>query len=225
MDFIIPAKASSERVPNKNWREFADGLCLVELLIEKLIAAGVQTDQIHVSCERPDIAELVTYKWGVKVLPRDPALCDNNVALTTWIRAICDQVPGMGDIAWCQVCDPLFDEYAECLQQWREMNSARRQYDSLAVCRPWRGYLMTTDNQPIGWSFGEHHTPSQQLPRFHTMPFTFSILTRRAISQTGYHIGRRPLWYEATGPHVDIDTETDFEMAKQYYQTTRTQFT
>ena len=77
------------------------------------------------------------HRWGVNFLERSSDLCANEVPLTKWIRSITAQVPGESDIAWCQVCDPLFDEYAECLEKWSQLS--RTQYDSLVVCYPWRG--------------------------------------------------------------------------------------
>jgi len=214
IDFIIPAKVTSERVPRKNWREFYDGKSLVDITIENLIAAGADPSRIHLSCECEATALPVATAHDINYLPRDRELTWNTTPLTEWIASICGQVPGDSDIAWCQVCDPLFDSYRECLEHWP---TVKKQHDSLVVCYPWSGYLMTDSGQPIGWSFGEHHTPSQQLPRFWTMPFTFSILTREAIRKTRYHIGKRPYWYECDGSHVDIDTLLDFRSAQYLY--------
>jgi N-acylneuraminate cytidylyltransferase len=210
IDFIIPAKANSLRVPNKNWRDFTgDGRSLVDLTIEKLIAAGAERNRIFVSCE-DETKSVYCRDKGVQFLLRDASLCDNSVPLTTWLRSIVEQSGATGDVAWCQVCDPLFDDYKKCLKLWRGVQA---NHDSLVVCWPWRGYLMTQTGHPIGWSFGEHHTPSQRLPKFLTMPFTFSILSQRAIENTAYHVGRNPYWYE-TEPGVDIDTERDFRVAQ-----------
>lgn len=210
IDFIIPAKAHSERVKNKNWRPFHDGDSLVDVTIKKLISAGAPVSRIHVSSDSVDRLREVSERWGVNTLQRI-GLTANSVPLTDWIRSITAQVPGASDVAWCQVCDPMFYEYRQCLEMWPEV---RKDHDSLVVCYPWRGYLMTGNQQPVGWSFGEHHTPSQMLPQFHTMPFTFSLLTRSAIKATGYHVGRTPKWHVSNGESVDIDTESDFEFAQ-----------
>lgn len=215
VDVVIPAKATSTRVPNKNWREFHDGQSLVEIKIRQVLNAGFPADRVHVSCEDMDVAMPVCERTGVRFLKRPEGLCDNAVPLTDWIRTITAQVPGDGDIAWVQVCDPLFDEYGEIFECWREGEYPHN--DSLVVCRPWKGYLMTENQQPVGWSFGEHHTPSQKLPQFYTMPFTLSILTREAIRRTGYHVGTKPYWWVAEGPHVDIDTEFDFAVAQTMF--------
>lgn len=213
IDFIVPAKTSSTRVPNKNWREFFDGRSLVDFTIEKLLKVS-SPERIYVSCETESVAAATVERHGVRFIQRSNQLTDNSVPMTDWIRGVSSQIPGGGLIGWSQVTDPLFDEYSKALELFAiHLEQRPERYDSLVVCRPWRGYLMSEHCQPIGWSFGEHHTPSQDLPVYHTMPFTFSILTRNAIQATGYHVGRRPCWYVASGPHVDIDTPLDFDVA------------
>lgn len=219
MKYIVPAKTGSTRVQNKNWRQFCGGDSLVDITIKKLIRAGAAPRDIHMSCECEQTAMPTVRRWGVNFLRRSESLCANDVPMTTWIRAVSDQTDpgGTDDIAWCQVCDPLFDGYAECLNKWSEV---RADHDSLVVSYPWRGYLMTGTGQPIGWSFGEHHTPSQNLPQFQTMPFTLSILSTQAINATGYHVGRSPFWYHSGEQHIDIDTEQDFKIAQILYAET-----
>lgn len=211
--WIIPAKSNSERVENKNWRPFRRNLSLVDIAVLRLVAAGVDASDIYISCDREDVPRSTIDKYGANLLLRSPHLCDNDVPLTTWIRSITSQIPGKCDIGWRQVCDPFFAEDKECIFEWNEMVDHNRS-DSLVVCRPWKGYLLDENKQPIRWSFGEHHTPSQDLPMMFTMPFTLSILTREAIARTGYHVGAYPHWYVASGRHIDIDTEEDFKTAQ-----------
>lgn len=212
IEFIIPAKLHSSRVPFKNWRPFYQSQCLVDITLSRLRAAGAH--RIYLSCERcPDSLEWCRQN-NVLLLERDPSLSANDVPLTKWIRSICNQVSGTADVAWCQVCDPFFDLHGRCLALWDNVRETR---DSLVVYNPWKGYLLTPQMQPVGWSFGEHHTPSQSLTEWGTMPFTFSILKREAIKKTGYHIGTRPFWYRNSGYFIDIDTEDDFEFAAWKY--------
>ena len=220
LDVVIPAKTCSKRVTNKNWRAFSGSKSLVDIAIERVIRAGVDPWRIWISCEDESKRKEVFFRWGVHFLPRSAHLCENETPLTEWIRTICCDVPGDSDIAWVQVCDPLFDEHVEVFKRWPFVRG-QDGVDSLVVARPWKGYLMTDRFQPVGWSFGEHHTPSQKLPKWFTMPFTMSILTREAIERTGYHVGAKPSWYVANGPHVDIDTEEDFGLARLAFNASR----
>jgi len=215
MRAIIPAKASSTRTPNKNWRDFYDGLSLVDINIKALLACGLPAADLYVSCEDAGRLEQVSTQWGVTPLLRAAYLCDNSVCLTEWIRQICAQLPGDDDIIWSQVCDPLFNEHGEALRLWPE--AKQNGHDSLCVVHPIKAYLLDDCRRPLGWQWGEWHTPSQQLPTFYTFPFTMSVLTRASIDRTGYHVGTRPYWFASSGGSIDIDTPEDFEAAQWGY--------
>lgn len=215
MKVIIPAKASSTRVPDKNWREFHGGKSLVDLNIEAMIRCGFTPSDIHVSCECHDKLARVEQRHGITPLLRDPALCGNDVPLTDWIRGLCSQVPGECDVVWSQVCDPLFTEHRRLVTDWYSVKACG--HDSYCVVHPFKAYLLDEAKRPIGWQFGEWHTPSQRLPQLYTFPFTMSILTRGAIARTGYHIGAKPAWFVSKGGSIDIDTMEDFELARAKY--------
>lgn len=219
MKAIIPAKGTSTRVPGKNWRPFYGDKSLVDLNIEALLGAGIEADDIHVSCEDVERLAQVGQRWGVTPLLRDPDLCDNDVPLTTWIRSICSQVPGDDDVAWSQVCDPLFDNHRAVIDHWPAAREAN--CDSLCVVHPLQAYLLNDRFRPVGWQWGEWHTPSQRLPTLYTFPFTLSILTRGTIERTGYHIGARPCWHVSKGGSIDIDTPADFDFAARKYAEAR----
>jgi len=202
-------------VPDKNWRPFHNQSSLVDLNIEALLGAGLAAADIHVSCEDAERLERLARCWNVTPLLRDPALCPNDVPLTTWIRTICAQLPGDDDLIWSQVCDPLFAEHKTVIDKWPVSRAVG--YDSLCVVYPLKAYLLDEQLHPIGWQWGEWHTPSQDLPTLYTFPFTLSILTRDAIERTGYHVGARPSWYVSRGDSLDIDTPADFETARHTF--------
>ena len=214
MKSLIPAKTNSQRVPDKNWRPFFGNYSLVDILVQKLISCGSCVSDIYISCEDEDKLDEMHSRYGTSSVIRDRDLCDNSVSLTEWISRICSQIPDNDDIAWCQTCSPLWNEYSQCFHKWE---SVREDYDSLVVCHPFKGYLMTENHQPVGWSFGKHHTPSQFLPKFTTMPFTLSIFSRESAVNTSYHVGSKPFWHESSGFNVDIDTMDDFQAASRLF--------
>lgn len=208
MKYIIPAKASSTRVTEKNFRPFLNGKSLVDLTAEKLLQI-TEANQIYLSCEDPS-KKSVADSLGINFALRDPYLCDNDTPFFDLFNGVCQDIPGSDEIAWCQVIDPLFDEYQACLQSWHEEKGA---HDSLVVVYPHRKYLLDPNFFPIGFGFGFWHVKSQLLPQHYELTFSFSILKRECIKLTGCHIGARPFWYLAEGHHVDIDTPEDFELA------------
>jgi len=212
---IIPAKASSTRVPDKNWRPFHNQSSLVDINIEALLNAGLDVSDIHVSCEIAERLERLTQRWGVTPILCDAARCRNDVSFGRWIRDTCAQLPGDDDLIWSQVCDPLFTEHGTVIEKWPA--AIAEGHDSLCVVHPLKLYLLDEHFRPFGWQWGEWHTPSQHLPQLYTFPFTLSILTRGAIKRTGYHVGAKPLWHVSHEDLIDIDTLADFEYAQHIF--------
>jgi CMP-N-acetylneuraminic acid synthetase len=212
MKAVIPAKACSSRVPDKNFRPFHRDRSLFDLTMERLLAL-FDPDDIYVSCE-DGAKEPLVRRYGANFLLRDPRLADNLTPFADVVRGVCAQVPGDDDIVWAHVCDPLFDDHAGCLRTWQ---AVRAGHDSLVVVHPVRGYFLDRDFRPQGFGFGYWHVPSQQLPPMYRYGFTLSVLTRDSLARTGYTVGERPYWYVASEVTVDIDTERDFALAQLIY--------
>jgi CMP-N-acetylneuraminic acid synthetase len=209
---VVPAKVCSERVAEKNYRPFFGMKSLVDVTIEKLLRV-LPPDRIFLSCEDPD-KRSVADRWGIEFIKRDKYYCLNETPLPEVIRHVCAQVPGDGDVMWSQVIEPTFNEYQRCIDAWSE-NSAG--HDSLVVVHERRAYFLDDKFRPEGFGFGYWHIPSQRLAPKYQLTFTLSILSRSAIADTGYVVGRRPYWYVADDPGVDIDTKGDFELARTIY--------
>lgn len=213
MKAVIPAKLSSTRVPMKNYRCFLNGKSLVDILVEKLLRILPASD-IYLSCE-DSYAETVALRDGIQFQLRDKRLTDNDTPLAEVVRGITAAIPGDDPVMWCEAIDPLFDEHATLLRMWEEVKL--NGHDSAVVVYPEHGYLLAENLQPIGWGFGPWHVSSQKLPSHFRVNFCCSILTRKCIAECGYMIGKKPWWFTARGPFIDIDTEDDFRLAQVVY--------
>lgn len=213
MRFIVPAKVGSTRVKDKNWREFSGGKSLVQICVEKLLPLG----EVIVSCNDYDKGPQVA-SWGAWFHHRPDEWADNRFPLTDWIRNTWSDLVELGhlgsdeDFGWAQVTSPLFNEYGNMVTEWATDTSM--DLDSMVAVYPTKGYYLDSGFRPIQWGWGPWHTVGQDLPMMYQMPWVFSILTPDSVRETGYHIGARPKWYQASCKQVDIDTEEDWEYAK-----------
>jgi CMP-N-acetylneuraminic acid synthetase len=217
---VIPAKANSIRVPSKNFKPFWGAYSLTDLTISKLIPE-IGRSGIYLSCEDADIAAPICHKWGIKFLPREERLTDNNTPIPDWIRGVCGQIanPHNEDFAWCQVIDPLFNDYEGIFNKWELIKREHQGiFESITAVYPVKDYLLDNMYNPIGWSFGDWHTPSQHLPQMYRMTFVCSVLTAKAVERHGYHISSNPYYYHVHTPHIDIDTHDDFCSAQHVYE-------
>lgn len=212
MKAVILGKASSRRVPYKNYRPFYQDLSLTDILLEKLTKA-MRREDIYLSCEEPEY-HAVADKWNINFIHRDRkyTLLDTNTVEV--VRGVCKDVPGEDDILYCSSMDPMFDDYENMFHIWREVKD---EHDSLNVVYPMKKYFLDQNHNPVGFGFGFWHKYSQYIPPMYQISWANEILTRESIERCGYMVGERPYWFDTYNPVIDIDTEKDWELAQAVY--------
>lgn len=212
MKAVILGKASSRRVPAKNYRPFYKEQSLTDILVEKLLRVLDRND-IFLSCEDAQYCN-VADRWSIRFIHRDVKYTLLETNTVDVVRGVCQDVPGEDDILYCSCMDPLFDDYEKMFHIWNEV---RDQYDSLNVVYPSKNFFLDQNHNPIGFGFGHWHKYSQFIPPVYQISWANEILTRKSIERCGYMVGENPYWYDAYNPTVDIDTERDWELAKVIY--------
>ncbi|MGL5860118.1 MAG: cytidylyltransferase domain-containing protein [Phycicoccus sp.] len=213
MKFVIPAKGSSTRVPNKNYRPFARGKSLLDILVEKLSPLGEPGD-VCISSEEESTREFAE-RYGATFLPRPRHLTENSYPFQSVVNEVCQQVSGDDDVMWCHATDPFFNDHVAVMDAWESRDPS--QADSIVVVYPMKEYLLDSQFNPIGFGFGPWHRPSQELPTFYQLGFTCSIMTRQVATSIGL-VGRKPLWHTASNLTIDIDTQAQFDLAARLYE-------
>ncbi len=214
MKFVIPAKRSSTRVPDKNYRPFSHGRSLLDLLTAKLIAIAADPADVFLSCEE-ESTKTVADRFGASYLPRAAHLTENSYPFQSVVNQVCQQVPGDDDIMWCHATDPFFDQHSAVVEKWSARDPMAT--DSIVVVYPLRDYLLDENFNPMGFGFGAWHRPSQQLPTYYQLGFTCSIMTRAVATGLGL-VGAKPLWHTAQNMTVDIDTQAEFDLASRLHE-------
>lgn len=220
MKFIIPAKTGSTRCKYKNWRSFHGNQSLVDVLIEKLLRVA-DAEDVFLSVndglmltDTPTQRLIPKTRFGIGGFVRPDRLAKNDTPMSEVVRWHAENIPGDDDIAWCQVTNPLFDEYEKVLGYWGGAKSCGR--DSLSVIYQINGYVLDGHYEPQGFGFGAFQLPTQDIPPQYRWPCTLNIATRQTALTHGY-IGPGCEWHEASGPFIDIKTEADFEAAQVLY--------
>lgn len=213
MKFVIPAKRSSSRVPDKNYRHFAHGKSLLDILVTKLLRVADQPSDVYLSSEDQSAREIAD-KYDATYLPRERHLTENSYPFQSVVNEVCKQLPGDDDVMWCHATDPFFDEHEAVIKAWqaREPGSA----DSIVVVYPMKEYLLDSNFNPMGFGFGPWHRPSQDLPTYYQLGFTCSIMTRHVATTIGL-VGAKPMWHLASNLTIDIDTQAQFDFAAKIY--------
>lgn len=212
MKAVILGKANSRRITDKNYKPFYHDESLTDILIKKLLRVLDKKD-IYLSCENAEYYS-VAEKWGIQFIHRDIKYTLLETNTVDVVRGVCKDVPDDDDILYCSCMDPMFDDYEKMFQIWEEV---RDSHDSLNVVYPKKNYFLNQNHDPVGFGFGHWHKYSQFIPPVYQISWANEILTRECIERCGYMVGEKPFWYDAYNPTIDIDTESDWELAQVVY--------
>lgn len=213
LKIAIPLKTNSERIPNKNLRPFIDNKSLFDIKAEQLLKVFSPSD-VWVSSENPEVEKLCG-RYGFNFHLRDIALTKSTAKENQIVSTIVNAIPGKPDIMWCQVTQPLFDDFSGLLKVYDNLDE---KYDSICVVKKQRHHILDEKGNPVNFNFGYWHKISQDLPKLFEVAWAAFIMKRSMLEQAWYQIGRNPYLYETSRPLVDIDELQDFEVASILYQ-------
>ena len=84
MTFVIPARAGSVRLPNKNFREFG-GVKLFQWSVFFAVEVA-PTSQVYLSTDKPELSGESTVVRGAQVVNRTPATSGSTATTEEWLR-------------------------------------------------------------------------------------------------------------------------------------------
>lgn len=207
---VIPAKGASQRVPDKNFREFHGGRSLLEIKIEQCKASG-QFSEVYVSSDSP-LAEGFAGACGASFIPRDERLCRDDAPWADVLTGVLESLPENDAvlIAWTPVTSPLFSRYADALRYLSASGG-----DSLMSVTRLQHYLLNHDFIPVNFQYGVWASYSQKLRPFYQMNCALWLATKQKMLQNRFQIGDRPAYFELSLVEgLDIDTPEEFEVAQ-----------
>ncbi len=210
---VIPVRAGSRRLKNKNIAPFA-GTNLLINKIEQLKKVD-DIDRIIVSSDSDVMLEMAKEN-GVETHKRAPEYCDEKTkSFGEVVRHIAESVSG-DDILWATCTSPLvFPKVYK--QAIREYYPALEQgYDSLVSFEVIKRYLWD-DNGPVNYELGIKHVPSQQLPNLYIVTDGILLAPREKMIEWSYFHGKNPYKFILDKKtSVDIDDGLDLAVARAW---------
>ncbi len=208
---MVPVRAGSTRVPNKNTRKFAN-TSLLELKL-KVLKNVSEITQIIVSTDC-DIAAEIAHKQNINVQWRDKYYAGSGVTNDQHWLHIAQTTPG--DIVFlAQVTSPLLrvSSIQKALNSFLNSDSN----DSLNSVSVEKKFLWE-DMNPINYDINV--TPkSQDLPNIVSLNFAITIIHKQTMIKRKNVIGYRPSFFELDKVEaLDIDDLVDFKVAELMYQ-------
>ena len=211
---IIPVRAGSKRVPNKNIRPFA-GTTLLEIKIRQLQYV-MSAKNIYVSTDCGFCAN-TSAALGVNVHWRPTEYASDTVSMSDVYKHLAESVTHE-HVLFTHVTNPLCTEveFRDAITAYN--NLADAEHDSLTTTTPVKDFMYWPDGRPL--NFDPLNKPrSQDLPAIFKLNHAISILPRNLMIEQKNIVGKNPFWLQiSNAAATDIDTFLDFEIAQFLYQ-------
>ena len=216
---IIPARAGSKRLKNKNIKDLA-GKPLIGWTIEAAKASSF-IDEIYVSTDSPAIAK-ITEDFGISCPELRPAhLAEDSTTTNDVITYVVDLLENKGKsfdyIVLLQPTSPLRDEQEIDNAIVKMIENNKQTLVSLSVCEhsPLLTNILPSDENLAGFLRPELNIRSQDMPVYYRINGAIYIFSRIYVNRLSDIYCENGIAYiSKRGSDVDIDTLEDFEYAE-----------
>ena len=202
---VIPVRQGSQRVKNKNFREFA-GRSLLEHKID--IVKTLPVNEIIVNTDSEYAINLAKQN-NISYHKREPYYASSECTNSEYHEYLA-KVTNAENILITQVTAPLItkDTFIEAIDLYNNIDC-----NSLMSIKKIKEYLWYK-NKPINYKL-DYAPNSQDLPNYFSPTFGVIIVNRKAMLESKNFICSKPYFYELSNiESIDIDTKLDFEFAE-----------
>lgn len=211
---VIPVKADSSRLKNKNILSFADS----NLLIHKIrqLKQVKELTQIIVSSDSTEMLQMAKEE-GVTAVKRPIQYADESQPFGHFLEYICEII-STEHLMWACCTSPMVEPelYRAAIRQYEEclLNG----HDSLITVQRYQHFLLD-EKGPMNFRTGINHVNSQDLPVYHYFTNGIILAPCESVKKWKYHFGPKVYRMEiAQNESIDIDTYYDYIIAKAFYE-------
>lgn len=208
---VIPVRAGSQRVKDKNIKSFA-GKSLLEHKLD--LVKQLPVDDIIINTDSEEAIEIAE-REGVSYHRREPYYASSKCSNSEFHHYLA-KVTDSEDILIAQVTAPLItkESYIKAIEAYYENDC-----DSLMSVKVLKEFIWY-NGKPLNYSL-DNLPNSQDLPEYLVPTFGLVVVNRNAMLESRSYIGKNPLFYKVTQTEaIDVDTELDFEFAEFMYNKT-----
>lgn len=220
---FLPTRKGSERVRNKNTRQFAQyEFGLLELKIKQLMRVQkvseiiLSTDDIF-SLEFVNKLSKKDSRIKTFIRPENLALSSTSLSdLVQYVPSVCESEV----ILWTHVTSPFFEaeDYDRAIEIY--LKRLTEGYDSLMTVKKIQNFLWSLDrNDIVNRKGGEKWPRTQDLTPLYEIDSALFITSRRIYIEKNDRIGQKPFLFEQEGlKSFDVDWQEDFILAEKLYK-------
>jgi N-acylneuraminate cytidylyltransferase len=209
---IVPIKAHSERLPEKNFRDF-NGRPLYYWILDTLESVE-EVDKIIINTDAEEIIDDPPEQFDIDISVRPERLRDDEVTTNIIEYEIARTDSDLYLHTYC-TCPLLTSEtISNAIKEF--VNSPS--YDSLLPVTKRQKRFYDAEFNPI--NHDPHDlSPSQDIPPVYEDNSVLFIYTEETFEEFGYRIGENPLPFEIDEREaIEIDYLSEFELAKSLHK-------
>lgn len=207
---VIPIRAGSQRVPNKNLRPFANSN-LLEIKINVLKQSKI-IDEIIVNTDSDKAIE-IAIENGVNHQRREPFYASSECSGADFFQNL-GRTTDCDYFVYAPVTAPFIKPqlYDKCI----DLLLNQTKHDSVATVTLMKHH-MWLNGKPLNYEL-KGHPNSQDLPDIHALNFGVCVIKKDLLIELKNVVGWNPLFIELSEVEgIDIDTPLDFYIAEQVY--------
>jgi N-acylneuraminate cytidylyltransferase len=224
ISIFLPTRAGSERVKNKNTRDFAGvGGGLLAIKLEQLLSLSKVKEVVLSTNDKGSIGVAQNFLDNPKLrLIRRPdhlaQSSTNLIDLVNYVPSVCHYE----HILWTHVTSPMVNgiEYETAINLYFE--KLQEGYDSLMSVKEIQNYIWSDiENKVLNRKDGDlkKWPRTQDLEKIYEVNSAIFMASKRIYSEGQDRIGVRPYLLSHTSlQSVDIDWEDDFKIAERLYK-------
>ncbi|WP_300345375.1 hypothetical protein [Nesterenkonia sp.] len=215
---VVPCRAGSERVKNKNTRPFAGyGHGLLELKLSQLADVD-ELDEIIVSTNDPVVADYAekfsaSHDARVTVMERPDELGRSSTPMSRFIQYL-GTLRETGTMLMTHVTHPFVtaETFRELIASWRQ--AAASGHDSLLTVTKLHTFLWDAQGRPYNYDAAAERWPrSQDIDPLYEINHVAYLIGFPTVRSTGDRVGENPFMHQMSGEAVmDIDWEDQFQL-------------
>ena len=204
---IVPVRAGSMRLPNKNILPFGDSNLLIHKIRQLKQVDAIK--EIIVSSEDDEILEMAA-KEGARAIKRPLEFSLETKPFQDFLYYIVGEAKE-DHIMWACCTSPMVgaDVYEKGCKTYFE--KLKEGYDSLITVMEYHHYLLDKNMQPYTFKWGPGHRNSQDLEKLYFFTDGIQLAPKASMREWHYYFGHKPY-----GMEVDLKTSTDVDTMFDY---------
>ena len=209
---LIPVRAGSQRVKNKNIRPFA-GSSLLEIKIKQMLSIP-ELDGVIVNSDSDEMLNIAK-SLGAEVVKREEYYASSEISANDFYENIAQNF-NADIILLSNVTSPMI-KINTITNLIKNFTNKDNEYDSITTATPVKEFLWQ-DGKALNYN-PRKKPRSQDLPNVLSLNHALGIMDKETMIKAKDIVGFKPLLIPISlEESVDIDNEIDFEFAEFMYK-------